>query len=73
MATPEGSIADIVTYFDATESFTIPRIKNADGSYKFKNSDIIVKYMFAVEQLRSGAAITLLDNIFTKKIYSKSS
>ena len=42
-------------------------IPDTDGGYKFKNSDIVVKYMFAAEQLRSGLAITLLDRIFTTK------
>lgn len=40
-------------------------IQNADGTYKFKNSEIIVRYMFAVEQLRAGMALQLLDRIFT--------
>lgn len=42
-------------------------IQDADNNYKFKNSEIIVKYMFAVEQLHSGYAIKLLDHIFTEK------
>ena len=40
-------------------------IQDADGTYKFKNSEIIVRYMFAVEQLRAGMALQLLDRIFT--------
>lgn len=42
-------------------------IQDADGNYKFKNSALIVKYMFAAEQMRSGIAIKLLDYIFTRK------
>ncbi len=42
-------------------------IQDADNNYKFKNSEIILKYMFAVEQLHSGYAIKLLDHIFTEK------
>ena len=42
-------------------------IQDADGNYKFKNSALVVKYMFAVEQVRSGVAIKLLDYIFTRK------
>lgn len=42
-------------------------IQDADGNYKFKNSEIIVKYMFAVEQVRSGASLYIIDKIFTAK------
>lgn len=42
-------------------------IQDADGNYKFKNSAIIVKYMFAIEQLKSGASIAIIDRIFTEK------
>ena len=42
-------------------------IQNADGTYKFKNSEIIVRYMFASEQLRAGMALKILDRIFTWK------
>ena len=42
-------------------------IQGADDSYKFKNSEIIVRYMLASEQFRSGTAMLLLDKIFTEK------
>ena len=42
-------------------------IQGPEGNYKFKNSNIIVRYLFAIEQLRSGYAINILDRIFTKK------
>ena len=42
-------------------------IQDADGDYKFKNSEIIVRYMFAVEQMRGGMAMKILDHIFTEK------
>lgn len=46
-------------------------IQNPDGSYKFKNSDIVVRYMFAVEQLKSGASLAIIDRIFTGEGHSK--
>ncbi len=55
-------------FFDNYEVRLVPfAIQDADGNYKFKNSEIIVRYMFAVEQVRSGMAIELLDKIFTEK------
>lgn len=55
-------------FFDNYDVRVVPyAIPNADGGYKFKNSELIVKYMFAAEQIRSGLAITILDHIFTEK------
>lgn len=55
-------------FFDNYDVHLVPfAIQNTDGDYKFKNSDIIVRYMFAVEQLRSGLAVEILDHIFTEK------
>ncbi|MBR2659098.1 hypothetical protein IKG28_02430 [Candidatus Saccharibacteria bacterium] len=55
-------------FFDKYNTRLVPfAIQDTDGNYKFKNSDIIVRYMFAVEQLYSGRAIKLLDHIFTEK------
>ena len=42
-------------------------IQDADGNYKFKNSEIIVRYMFAAEQVESGASLIIIDKIFTAK------
>lgn len=42
-------------------------IQDANGEYKFKNSEIIVRYMFAIEQLKAGASINIIDRIFTGK------
>ena len=42
-------------------------IQDADNNYKFKNSEIVVRYMLAAEQVQSGLAMTLLDHIFTGK------
>lgn len=42
-------------------------IQDADDNYKFKNSGIIVRYMFAAEQFRSGLAMQIIDKLFTGK------
>ena len=55
-------------FFDQYNVHLVPfAIQDADGSYKFKNSEIIVRYMLAAEQLRSGLAATLIDHVFTDK------
>lgn len=55
-------------FFDDYDVYMVPyAIPNANGGYKFANSEIIVKYMFAAEQIRSGLAISILDHIFTEK------
>lgn len=53
-------------FFDNYNVRLVPfAIQDAEGNYKFKNSEIIVKYMFAVEEVHSGIAIQILDKIFT--------
>lgn len=55
-------------FFDNYNVRLVPfAIQDADNNYKFKNSEIIVRYMFAVEQLRVGMAVEILDHIFTEK------
>ena len=55
-------------FFDNYDVHIVPyAIPNPDGGFKFKNSEIIVKYMLAAEQIRSGLAVTILDHIFTEK------
>lgn len=55
-------------FFDQYNVRLVPfAIQDSNGNYKFKNSEIIVRYMFALEQIRSGVALKILDNIFTKK------
>ena len=57
-----------VGFFDNYDVRLVPfAIQDADDSYKFKNSEIIVRYMFAAEQIRSGLAVELIDHIFTGK------
>lgn len=55
-------------FFDEYDVHLVPfAIQDADDSYKFKNSEVIVRYMLAAEQIRSGLAVTLIDHIFTEK------
>ena len=55
-------------FFDKYEVRLVPfAIQDADGNYKFANSEIVVRYMFAVEQVRSGLAAKLLDRLYTEK------
>ena len=55
-------------FFDNYEVRLVPfAIADSSGNYKFKNSEIIVRYMLAIEQLRSGMAVNILDRLFTEK------
>ncbi len=55
-------------FFDSHNVRLVPfAIQDTDGNYKFKNSEIIVRYMFAAEQLKSGASLGIIDRIFTEK------
>ncbi len=55
-------------FFDNYEVHLAPfAIQDVDGTYKFKNSEIVIKYMFAVEQVQPGIAINIIDHIFTDK------
>ena len=55
-------------YFDGHNVRLVPfAIQDSDNNYKFKNSALIVKYMFAAEQFRSGLSLSILDRIFTQK------
>ena len=57
-----------VGFFDEHNVRLVPfAIQDADGTYKFKNSEIIVRYMFAAEQIESGLSLTIIDKIFTEK------
>lgn len=42
-------------------------IQDADGSYKFKNSEIIVKYILAADAVKEGAGLKIIDKLFTEK------
>jgi hypothetical protein len=55
-------------FFDSYNVRLVPfAIQDADGNYKFKNSETIVRYMFATEQYHSGMSLEILDRIFTGK------
>lgn len=55
-------------FFENYDVHIVPyAIPSPDGGYKFKNSEIVVRYMFAAEQLRSGLAVSILNHIFTEK------
>ena len=53
-------------FFDKYDTRMVPfAIQDADNNYKFKNSESIVRYMFAAEQFQSGLAVKIIDKIFT--------
>ena len=55
-------------FFDAYNVRLVPfAIQGADDAYKFKNSEVVVRYMLAAEQFKSGLALQLIDHIFTEK------
>lgn len=55
-------------FFDTHNTRLVPyAIQDSDGNFKFKNSELIVKYMFAAEQVRSDVSLSILDKIFTGK------
>ena len=55
-------------FFDKNRVVMVPfAIQDADNSYKFANSEVIVRYMLASEELISGTGIRILDKVFTEK------
>ena len=42
-------------------------IQGADDSYKFKNSEIVVRYMYAANKIKSEYAVTIIDKVYTGK------
>ncbi|MBR3122158.1 hypothetical protein IKF28_01800 [Candidatus Saccharibacteria bacterium] len=55
-------------FFDEYNVRLVPfAIQDAEGNYKFKNSELIVKYMFATEQVKYGLSIEIIDKIFIGK------
>lgn len=55
-------------FFDNYAVRLVPfAIQDADDNYKFKNSELIVRYMLATEKIKPSAAIDILDHIFTGK------
>ena len=55
-------------FFDKYELRLVPfAIQDANGEYKFKHSALVVRYMFAAEQVKSGMAQILIEHIFFDK------
>ena len=47
--------------------FVLFAIKNPDGSFKFKNSDLIVRTTYALNEIKPYLTVHLLDRIFTTR------
>lgn len=55
-------------FFDRYEVRLVPfPIPNAEGGYKFANSELITRYMLAAEELRTGSGVMIIDHLFTEK------
>ena len=55
-------------FFDNYNVRLVPfAIQSEDDEYKFKNSETIVRYMFAAENIKPGLSLGIIDRIFTKK------
>ncbi len=53
-------------FFDKYNVRLVPfAIQDADDDYKFKNSETVVRYMFAAEQFKTGLSLYIIDQIFT--------
>ncbi len=54
-------------FFEKYDVRIVPfAIRDTEGNYKFENSLTYVKYLFAVDQLKSGVSIKLLDYLYTR-------
>ena len=55
-------------FFDEYNVRLVPfAIQDQNDEYKFKNSEFIVRYMFAAEKYKPGLALEIIDRIFTTK------
>ena len=55
-------------FFDQYEVRLVPfAIQDADNNYKFANSELIVRYVLAAEQVQRGVGLQIIDKIFTGK------
>ncbi len=55
-------------FFDNYNVRLVPfGIQDADDQYKFANSEIIVRYMFAAEEVKPGAGVKIIDKIFMER------
>lgn len=54
-------------FFDNYNVRLVPfPIQDAEGNFKFKNSEIVARYMFAANEYDSKFPLLIIDNIFTK-------
>ena len=57
-----------VGFFDDHNVRLVPfAIQDSDNNYKFNNSGLIVKYMFAAERIEAGLSLGIIDRIYTGK------
>ncbi len=55
-------------FFDSYNVRLVPfAIQDADDNFKFKNSELVVRYMFAAEDIEPGLSLGIIDRIFTGK------
>ena len=55
-------------FFEQYDVRLVPfAIQGADDSYKFRNSEVVVRYMLAAEEYEKGLGVKILDKIFTAK------
>lgn len=55
-------------FFDKYEVRLVPfAIQDADNSYKFRNSEIIVRYVLAAEDYQAGLGVKILAHVFEDK------
>lgn len=53
-------------FFDHYNTHLVPfPIQDADGTYKFPNSELVTRYLFAAEQFQPGLGLVLIDQLFT--------
>ncbi len=55
-------------FFEQYETRLVPfPIQDGDGSYKFRNSELVTRYLLAAEKVEPGLAMQILDPLFTEK------
>ena len=55
-------------FFNRYNTHLVPfPIQDADGNYKFPNSELITRYLFAAEQFQPGLGLVLINQLFTQE------
>lgn len=55
-------------FFDQYETRLVPfPIQDAEGNYKFKNSELVTRYIFAANEFQAGLGVMLIDHLFNDK------